>query len=463
MSASAPSEGAPAAIDLARMILESARDVAIFTVDRARRVTSWNVGAERMLGHTAAEITGHSADVIYTSEDRALGMPEREAETAAAVGRAEDERWHVRKDGSRFWGSGELVRLRDPAAGFCKIIRDRTERHRAGEALRESEAQFRRLALSIPQLVFRSRPDGGRTWGSPQWQLYAGQSQGESIGTGWLDAVHPDDRAATLRAWEAARESGRYHVEHRIRRATDGAWRWHQTEAAPAQDQPPGGATEWVGTSTDIDDLRRLQARQQVLLEELQHRTRNLLAVVQSIARLSMRSHASLDSFMDELEGRLDTLSRVQGLSRPERGSFDLAELIDLELAAHRHEDADRVSIAGPTIALPAETAQTLALAVHELATNAVKHGALGERGGRLSVTWRRETDPAGRDWLDVTWLETGLDIAPGAQPRRGFGSHLIERALPFELGAETNWALTPSGVRCRVRLPLTASAPDAS
>jgi PAS domain S-box-containing protein len=122
------------------LILNSAADYAIFTTDLARRVTSWNAGAERVLGWAEGEIVGHSADVIFTPEDRASGRPEWEAATALAEGRAENERWHLRKDGSRFWASGLAMPLRDPVAGpdapplgLLTVMRDHTERREAEE------------------------------------------------------------------------------------------------------------------------------------------------------------------------------------------------------------------------------------------------------------------------------------------------------------------------------------------
>jgi len=131
-----------------RLVVENARDYAIFSADLTRRVTSWNAGAERLLGFTEAEILGQSADVIFTPEDRAAGVPEDETRTALAEGRASDERWHLRKDGSRFWGNGVMTAMRDPsgaAVGLVKIFRDETAARKAREeteAARHAKDQF---------------------------------------------------------------------------------------------------------------------------------------------------------------------------------------------------------------------------------------------------------------------------------------------------------------------------------
>jgi two-component system CheB/CheR fusion protein len=130
--------------DRFRLIIESAREYAIFTADLKRRVTSWNSGAERMLGYSEAEIVGKSADIIFVEEDRAKGDAGGEAEKALSEGRATNERWHLRKDGSRFWGSGLMMPLRDAKGkpiGLVKIFRDQTDERAAQQALEESRRE----------------------------------------------------------------------------------------------------------------------------------------------------------------------------------------------------------------------------------------------------------------------------------------------------------------------------------
>ena len=111
-------------------MVENAREYAIFSTDLERRVTSWNSGAQRLIGYEEDDVIGQSADVIFTPEDRAAGVPEQEARAALADGRAADERWHLRKDGSRFWGSGVMMAMHDAnknTVGLIKIFRDHTE------------------------------------------------------------------------------------------------------------------------------------------------------------------------------------------------------------------------------------------------------------------------------------------------------------------------------------------------
>lgn len=456
----------PAEDELLRLVLESAKDYAIFSLNTDGDVTSWNPGAERLLGYGAAEIVGRSADVIFTPEDQAVGAAAMERAEALANGRAEDERWQQRKDGSRFWASGLMMPLADRSQGFVKILRDRTEQHLAGERLREAEERFRLLATNIPQLVFLSRDDGSRTWPGPQWIDFTGMDAAASEGFGWLDAIHPEDRDATLAAWAVARHAGEYRAEHRVRRARDGSYRWHQTRARPitgmSADCPGGGALDWVGTMTDVHDLRTLHDRQQVLMAELQHRTRNLLAITQAIATQTLRKSQTLTEFQLEFENRLRALSRVQMLmSSADYKNIDLGELLKGELSAHDGNSipGGRVQIDGPSVALPAAAAQALGLALHELATNAAKYGALAQADSRLRVTWCLEErvleDGTTGCTLNLDWREAGVRMTQPDSRRYGYGTELIERALPYQLGARTRLAFGPDGVHCHIGVDL--------
>ncbi|HET9394626.1 MAG TPA: PAS domain S-box protein, partial [Nitrospiraceae bacterium] len=166
----------PGDTELLQKVVESAADYAIIAMDPSGKVTYWNAGAERVLGYSEAEMLGSTGDILFTPEDQARGEPQAERAQANSGGSAEDERWHMRKNGERFWGSGALMTLSGMEAGFVKIMRDLTERREAQERLRASEQLFRMLATNIPQLVFCTRGSGLRTWGSPQWVVYSGLS-----------------------------------------------------------------------------------------------------------------------------------------------------------------------------------------------------------------------------------------------------------------------------------------------
>ena len=214
---------------------------------------------------------------------------------------------------------------------------------------------------------------------------------------------------------------------------------------------------------TDIDDLRNLQNRQQVVLAELQHRTRNLLALVQAIARQTVRSTSDTQTFLSNFDDRLRALSRVQALvGSVGEAPVKLRELLETELNAQSGGMEDgKVLIDGPEVSLPAMAAQTLGLAVHELATNAVKYGALCHPEAKLEIRWTINST-FDEDWLELRWSELGVDLAEAPGPRRkGYGSELIERALPYQLNAKTEFQLTPTGVRCMIAVPLPTKPRD--
>ena len=306
--------------------------------------------------------------------------------------------------------------------------------------------------------------DGGEwTWSSPQWTGFTGLSEARSRGKGWQQALHPDDRAAADAAWERARETGALEMESRIFGVGDNRHRHFRTRAVPAR-AADGRVMEWLGTSTDVDDMLAMQRQQGVLIAELQHRTRNLMTVVQAILHRTLRDSRSMEEFSAAIKDRLAALARVQGvLSRRDNGQriqFDM--LLREELAAHvildEHGRGANVEASGPAgVPLFSATVQTLALALHELVTNAVKHGALSARDGRLSVTWD-VADMDGKRWLRIEWRESGVPGMPqlGAPPTAGgYGRELIERALPYQLGARTNYAFGPGGVHCSVAVPI--------
>jgi PAS domain S-box-containing protein len=441
-----------------RLIVESARDYAIFMIDPEDRITDWLPGAEAVFGWTRDEAIGRPAGITFTPEDRAEGVPGREIGTAAREGSAPDVRWHQRKDGGQVFIEGSVTPLRDEAGnirGFVKIGQDVTERRHAQELLEASERRMRSLATGIPQLVFRSMGDGCRIWGSPQWIEYTNLSFEESIGFGWLERVHPEDREGTLAAWDGVEERGEYYCEHRIWHAASSEHRWHQTRATPSRDEK-GRILEWLGTSSDVEELRRLQRHTQTLLAELQHRVRNTLGVIRSIARRTAASSGSVEEMATHLEGRIGAFSRVQAMvTRNPQGGVDLLSMVTEELLAHAARDGESLRIKGPDISFQPRAAESVSLAIHELATNSVKYGALSAGHGLLDVRWERNRSDDG-EILRFVWEENGVELEPGEPQRKGFGFELLERTLPYDLEADTRVEFRREGLRFRMSVPLT-------
>lgn len=440
-----------------RLIVENARDYAIFTTDREGNIDSWPPGAANVFGWNAEDILGQSAATLFVAEDRESGAPRQEFQTALTRGYAPDIRWHQHRSGSRVYIEGSVWPLKDADGapkGFLKIGQDMTLRRQHEMALMESEERFRLLATTVPHLVFRSTTQGKRTWASPQWEAYTGMTDEQSEGYGWLDAIHPDDRNVALAKWDEAGTDGEsYYGEHRIRRQSDGMYRWHQSRAVPirALDQ---NTQEWVGSAADIHDMRMLQERQGILVGELQHRTRNLLAVVRSIASQTASMVGSLPDFLRAFDSRLGALSRVQGLlSRVDGDAVTVQSLLRMELGAVT-EEWDRITLEGPRVLVADGTLQTLTLVIHELSTNAVRHGGLADPKGRVDIEWFKREDGE-NSMLVIEWREKFASRAPDPARLRGFGRQLIEEAIPYQLGASTRFVLDPTSLHCVMALPL--------
>lgn len=190
---------------LARAVLTSATDFAIVTTDLAGLITSWNPGAEALLGWSEEEMLGSPADRFFTPEDRAIDRCELEMTRARETGRSEDERWHMKKDGSRLWASGLMMRFEDEDTGqhigYLKILRDRTPQHQANEMMRESERQYRTLTEALPGLVFTTAPGGGNIYVNENYQQFVGKSFDDLMGQGWVRSLHPDDVAQVKEEW----------------------------------------------------------------------------------------------------------------------------------------------------------------------------------------------------------------------------------------------------------------------
>lgn len=217
-----------------------------------------------------------------------------------------------------------------------------------------------------------------------------------------------------------------------------------------------------VSCLQDITAVRRAEQRQKLLIDELNHRVKNTLATVQSLAAVTAGQAASQADFLAGFQARLAALSKAHDqLTRRQWRDADLRELLATELAACC-PDADRISLEGAETRVRPSVALTLALLFHELAANAVKFGALSLAAGKVTVSWRVHDGelgdaPAG---LEIEWRERG---GPAVKPpqRHGFGSLLLERSLRSEHGGSASIEYCPDGVRARIRLPLEQPPPD--
>ncbi len=240
-----------------RQILDSAVDYAIIAFNMEGRVTLWNEGARRVLGWTEAEMLGQDADRIFTPEDRASGRMVEEM--LRAMDRGVDERWHIRKSGERFWASGEMTPIRNAegvAVGMVKVLRDRTEQHRAAEALRQSEARLRRAQEAGGVGLFDLDLTNNIVHGTPEFFRLYGWEPSEAVSAEMISAlVAPEDWHAIWVARSTDPENAPRNVEYRIRRADDGAQRWIARQAEYDRDAE-GRPTRLVGVVQDVTERK---------------------------------------------------------------------------------------------------------------------------------------------------------------------------------------------------------------
>lgn len=205
--------------------------------------------------------------------------------------------------------------------------------------------------------------------------------------------------------------------------------------------------------------LAAAEARECVLTYELQHRVRNMLAVIRSIYRRTRESGASQEEFAEHFEGRLDTLARYQSQGDDARfPGIELEDMLRDEFLEAHCLDGPTCTISGPPIHLREKSAELMGLAIHELTTNSIKFGALAQDGG-LAAEWSLEQGSEG-PLLHFRWTESGVSLITAAPRPSGFGRQLIEEALPYQLGARTSFHLKPGGLECSIRLPLPDAGP---
>jgi PAS domain S-box-containing protein len=360
-------------------------------------------------------------------------------------------RWTIDAAAPRFGEDGRFL-------GYVGSVIDITERKRAEETIRKREKSLRHLANTVPAFVWFADPDGSVHYLNDRWYEYTGQTPAEALPHGWANAIHPDDRARNAETWADARARGvLYEIEIRYRRR-DGDYRWYLVRAEPMRDGARGRVLRWFGTCTDIDDQKLAEEHQELLIHELNHRVKNTLATVQSIAAQTLRNMQDPEHAKEAFENRLIALSRTHDvLTRENWEGASLSEIVSQAIEPYGSSGgANRLHMTGPAVRLSPRMALAIAMALQELATNAVKYGALSNATGEITIAWAVDDDaPASR--LRLRWEETGGPpvLAP---TRRGFGTRLIERSLAQDIDGTVRIEFAPTGLVCTADAPLEAS-----
>jgi PAS domain S-box-containing protein len=371
-------------------------------------------------------------------------------------------RLHHAASGSYRWTNVRAQPLVDGDGTIRKWIGmniDIHDRKVSQDALRESEARFRQFGEASSDVMWiRNAETLQWEYLSPAFERIYGLSREETLSGNnlfqWTNLIVPEDRKYALDHISRAQAGDRTVFEFRIQRPQDGGVRWMRNNVFPITEQD-GRILRIGGIDQDITPLKESLHHQKLLLAELQHRVRNTIAVIRSIVRRTAENSDDVDDLVNHLDGRIDAYARVQlAVTRDPIAGFDLGELIADELRACATHEGEQFTLDGPPVRLTPKAAESLGLAIHELATNAVKHGAFTVEGGRIDVSWRKQAK-GDEAWLSIDWKESGMTGTPIEQKRKGFGTLLLQQTLHYDLGAQVTQRFEPHGFECEIAFPL--------
>jgi PAS domain S-box-containing protein len=318
------------------------------------------------------------------------------------------------------------------------------------ERLLESEKQFQLLADFVPQLMWLANSDGWIYWYNQRCYDYTGATPEQIVGWGWQEVLDLNALPEVMERWTRAIVTGEaFEIVFPIR-AADGSFRPFLTRVQPLKDGQ-GKVLRWFGTNTDISEQKRAEEHLQLLLSELNHRVKNTLATVQAIAFQSLGALPS--EYFEIFNDRLVALARAHDLLMQRNWeAADLREIVAQAVSPLCATGPDgRFAIEGPAVLIPADKAASWSMALHELCTNALKHGAFKSDAGKVKIVW--DSSESGR--LRFRWSEHGGP--PVTVPKhRGFGSRLIE-SLGRELAGGASIQFEPDGLICTIDASLSA------
>ena len=427
-------------------------------------ITSWNGGAERVLGYPAADVIGKSLSLLLP-----VGAEDQWSALLAACcnpeGTTRFETTWQRQDGRSIAVDLSCALIRDEAGGVsigAVIARDVSERRSVERALRQSEmrlvAILEQTSMGLAQTDFTGRFE----LVNPRFCAIVGRTARELYRMRVQDIIHPEDLhhiLSTVRRLLV--EHSHFDLEVRFLRPDGVAvWTSHSVTAMLDSDRRP---QHLISAVLDISQQKLAMQHVELMLDELNHRVKNTLATVQAIATQTLARSPDLETFRTAFSARLLALSKTHNLLAADAWTgARLREMVASELAPYRREDdpPERVRIEGEELLLSPKHALALSMAIHELATNASKYGALSLPGGGVSVRWRVEAanPPTAADVLHLHWVEHGGP--PVDEPtRRGFGTRLITEGLAFELNGQASLHYAKSGVVCDIAVPLSEAA----
>jgi PAS domain S-box-containing protein len=369
--------------------------------------------------------------------------------------------------GSRpIWTRVAAIPIRDQSGrivGATAVVADVDQEKRASDGLRESEARFKHASELARFGAYEYDVATNRAKWSPGFFALVGRDDvKETSMESFLQFVHADDRLRVSARIDAIKtQIGPYELEYRIMLA-DGSdiWVMDRGEISATSDNSTLPAVRAVGIVLDITERKRNEQHQALMMNELNHRVKNTLATIQSMASQTMRSSPDLAQARTRFEARLLSLSKAHDvLTREKWESASLNEIVDRAIFPYSGQFQERFVVEGPAIRVPAQMALAFAMTLHELCTNAVKYGALSKDHGKVSITWKIAKSRSVQRTLIFRWVEKDGPVV--AMPSaKGFGTKLIERNLASELGGKVKMSFAKTGLVCVITTTLNGGTP---
>lgn len=448
------------ALNLAHQRMETALDaggivgVWDFDVTSRKIIIDGSLAAQYGIVETDAR-DGVPIELLFENiyaEDRARVLAA--VDEAVASGETFRHRFRtITKTGQLLWYVASGRPVRDDSqriTGFAGIVVDVTGETEAVSALEVSNLRFATLVEAIPQIVWSTDRYGNHDYFNRRWTEFTGIDQ-EDIKPGtWMELVHPDDWERVTETWQDCLATGDpYDIDYRFR-YRDGSYRWLWVVALPMRDET-GNIVRWYGTSSDIEDAKQLEAQKELLTGELDHRIKNLFALVSGLVALSAREEPALAPLADKLRSRLTALHKAHEIIRTndsrEGGSF--TQLLRELLSPYLFDGKDNVHVEGQALQVRQDAVTSVALVFHELATNAAKYGALSSDAGQIRITLER-----GETWHVITWTERSNTMTPSKSGAQGFGSRLLETVVEKQFRGSLTRSHRGDALVIEARLP---------
>lgn len=312
------------------------------------------------------------------------------------------------------------------------------------QQLYESEAKFHAIADSVDQMIWSTLPDGFHDYYNHRWYEFTGVPNGSTDGEAWNGMFHPEDQELAWGKWHHSLATGEpYEIEYRLRHRS-GDYRWVLGRAQPVRN-PAGEIIRWYGSCTDIHKIKVAEEQRQLMLAEMNHRVKNTLAMVHAIVSQTLRQADNLKDAQISIQSRIGMMAQAHDrLIQSTWTETKIDEVVEAALVPHRSGQG-HFKVEGSDLPIGSKQALALTMALHELATNAAKYGALSIETGKIHIYWdiiNKDEDAI----FEFNWVESeGPKVE---QPtRRGFGSRMIEQALAGYFNGSAELSYKPEGL----------------